>query len=54
MDNSTFAWFALIGFLSPPLIGALVLIGKKDGEPPILVEGSLNDLNELVNKRIYQ
>ena len=41
MENSTFAWFALIGFLSPPLIGALVLIGKKDGEPPILVEGSL-------------
>ena len=41
MDNSTFAWFALIGFLSPPFIGALLLIGKKDGDPPFLIKGSL-------------
>ena len=41
MENSTIAWFALIGFLSTPLIGALVLIGNKDGDAPTLITGSI-------------
>jgi len=31
----------LLVFLSPPLIGALVLIGNKDGDAPTLITGSI-------------